>query len=185
MNSTPASLLERVRRPGDQVSWSRFVKLYTPLLFFWVRRLGLKDQDAADLVQDIFVTLLKKLPEFRYDETKGFRNWLRTVVVNRWRDQGRRRSLPMGLADAEFTDPGAGIEEFIEREYRQHLVHRALELMRQEFPVKTWKACWEHVVMGRSAQAVADELGIAAGSVYVAKSRVLTRLRAELEGLLE
>jgi RNA polymerase sigma-70 factor (ECF subfamily) len=57
--------------------------------------------------------------------------------------------------------------------------------MQVEFPEKMWKACWEHVVVGRSVAEVAAELGIAEGTVYVAKSRIMSRLRQELEGLLE
>jgi RNA polymerase sigma-70 factor, ECF subfamily len=64
-------------------------------------------------------------------------------------------------------------------------VRRALELMQAEFPMRLWKACWEHVVNDRPAAEVAAELGIAVGTVYVAKSRVLSRLREELADLLE
>ena len=76
-------------------------------------------------------------------------------------------------------------ETFWEIEYRQHLVGRALELMQSEFEPATWRACWEVVVAERSASAVAAELGISVDSVYAAKSRVLRRLRKELEGLLD
>ena len=69
---------------------------------------------------------------------------------------------------------------FAEAEYRQHLVSRALQLMQAEFPAKIWKACWEHVVAGKTATEVAAELDIAVGTVYVAKARVLCLLRHEL-----
>jgi RNA polymerase sigma-70 factor (ECF subfamily) len=148
----------------------------------------LQDTDAADLVQEVFTTLVQKLPEFQYDRNKGFRNWLRTVLLNKWRDRARRRVSATIVANegdlAELVAPEAS-DTFAEVEYRQHLVSRALQLMQTEFPPKTWKACWEHVVAGRSAQEVAEELGISPGSVYVAKSRVLCRLRQELDGLLE
>ena len=55
MDSTSASLLERLRHPEQQTAWTRFVQLYTPMLFHWARRLGLQDDDAADLVQDICI----------------------------------------------------------------------------------------------------------------------------------
>ena len=53
MTQTPVSLLERLRQPGDQEAWQRFVELYGPLIYAWSRRAGLQDQDAADLVQDV------------------------------------------------------------------------------------------------------------------------------------
>jgi RNA polymerase sigma-70 factor (ECF subfamily) len=187
MNTTSATLLERLRQPSEADAWFRFTQLYTPLLFFWCRRRGLQEQDAADLVQEVFATLVQKLPEFRYDRDKGFRNWLRTITLNKWRDRCRRAASRGSAAAESLADVPAPEEaaEFEEAEYRQHLVHRALELMKNEFPPRTWKACWEHVVVGRPAAEVAAELGIAVGSVYVAKSRVLCRLRHELEGLLD
>ncbi len=73
MDSTPPSLLERLRLPGEEAAWGRFVELYTPLLFFWARRLGLQEADAADLVQDVFRALVRKLPGFVYEPGKSFR----------------------------------------------------------------------------------------------------------------
>src|SRR5438105_7898615 len=83
MNTTPLSLLEQLRRPAPSEAWQRFVRLYTPLLFYWVRRLGLPAQDAADVVQEVFAALVPRLPEFRYDPHRSFRGWLWTVTLNR------------------------------------------------------------------------------------------------------
>jgi RNA polymerase sigma-70 factor (ECF subfamily) len=188
MHTTSASLLQRLRQPSEKESWPRFVKLYTPLLFYWARRLGLQDPDAADLVQDVFTALVQKLPAFEYDPERGFRSWLRTVMLNKWRDRGRRSApASVGLPAAELSDLAAPEDGkfFGEVEYRQQLVRRALELMQAEFPTRMWQACWEHVVAGRPAAEVAAELGIAVGTVYVAKSRVLCLLRQELAGLLD
>ncbi len=74
---------------------------------------------------------------------------------------------------------------FEEAEYRQFLVQRALEVMHAEFPAATYQACWQFVVLGRSAAEVAAELHLTVNSVYLAKSRVLRRLREELTYLLE
>jgi len=95
MDTTPGSLLERLRQPGQPEAWRRFVQLYTPLLFHWARRLGLQEQDAADLIQDVFLVLARKLPDFTYDRRQSFRGWLRTVTLNKWRESARRRGLPM------------------------------------------------------------------------------------------
>ena len=186
MHTTSSSLLLRLRQADEQTAWNRFVQLYTPLLYFWAQRWGLQNQDAADLVQEVFVTLVQKLPEFQYNPQLGFRNWLRTVAHNKWRDFGRRRGLA-AAGDKSLGDVAAPEQEdaLAEAEYRQHVMSRALELMKAEFPPKMWKACWETVVEGRSAAEVAVELEIAEGTVYVAKSRILNRLRQELDGLLD
>ncbi|HJT31984.1 MAG TPA: sigma-70 family RNA polymerase sigma factor [Pirellulales bacterium] len=187
MESTPVSLLERMRKPGDADAWNRFVELATPLLSSWAHRLGLQNQDAADLVQEVLSVLVEKLPGFTYDPNKSFRGWMRTIATNKWREW-RRRPAPAlletgGSQLAEW--PADDGDAFWEQEYRDYLVARALALMRGEFQPNTWQACWQHVVSGRSAADIADDLGMSIGAVYMAKSRVLNRLREELRGLVE
>jgi RNA polymerase sigma-70 factor (ECF subfamily) len=188
MHTTSASLLVRLREPNQSDAWSRFVALYTPLLFTWARRVGLNDTDAADLIQDVFTVLLQKLPEFTYDRHRSFRGWLRIVTLNKWRENRRRKSpLPLADGDADLNgvpDP-APEDAFWEAEYRRHLVARAIQLMQEDFEATTWKACWEFVVSGRPAAEVASELAVSVDVVYSAKSRVLRRLREELDGLMD
>ena len=188
MESTSVSLLERLRQPGQAQAWDRFVVLYSPLLLYWARKAGLRPEDAADVVQDIFAVLVRKMPEFSYDKTKRFRGWLRTIASNKLRDRLRKREgEPEMLKDADLSalEGANGLEEFWDGEYHRQLVKRALEIMEIEFQPATWKACWEHVVNGRSGTAVAKELGISENAVYIAKYRVLRRLRTEFEGLLD
>ena len=187
MNTTSASLLERLRQPEEAAAWPRFVRLYTPLLFYWARRTGLPQEDAADLVQDVLMTLVQKLPLFTYEPGRTFRGWLRTITMNKWRERGRRKSLAgPGPNDPGFSAVPARPEAdpFDEVEYRKQLVQRALQVMQSEFEPRTWQACWETAVEGRSAGEVAQQLGVSIDVVYAAKSRVLKRLREELDGLL-
>jgi RNA polymerase sigma-70 factor (ECF subfamily) len=188
MFTTSGSLLEQLRRPDEEAAWARFVKLYTPLIYTWGRRMGVPRQEAIDLVQDVLTILVQKLPEFSYDRSKSFRSWLRTVTLNKLREQLRRRPGSMVNASDSFLDDlarSADSDTFEEKEYRRHLVRRALQLMQGDFAPTTWKACWEHIVSGRSAAEVGRELGISEGAVYVAKYRVLRRLRETLSGLLD
>jgi RNA polymerase sigma-70 factor (ECF subfamily) len=181
-------LLERLRQPTDQEAWAQFVRLYTPLLYYWARRVGLQPQDAADLVQDVFALLCQKLPQFTYDRGRSFRSWLRTVTLNRWRsDQRRRAAQQRADPDAHLSDLAAsdGFELFEEGEYRRHVVGRALELIEADFQPVTWKAFWEFVVNGQPAAKVAVQLGLSEGAVRAAKFRVLCRLREELAGLVD
>jgi RNA polymerase sigma-70 factor (ECF subfamily) len=183
MITTSVSLLQKLRRPEDGQAWEEFVGLYTPLMLAWARKLGLQDADAADLVQNVFVLLLRKMPEFVYDPGKSFRGWLRAVARNEWLAR-RKRAAPDALpADAEVAAPAE--EGFWEQEYRSHLAHRALRLMQSEFEANTWRACWETTVNGRAAAEVAAELGMQPGAVRAAKFRVLNRLRVRLDGLMD
>lgn len=188
MLTTPPSLLERLRESPEREAWERFVDMYTPLFFTWTRRLHLGDHEAADLVQDLFTVLVEQLPRFAYDRDRSFRAWLKTILLNRWRNHLRRRMteavVPHGDLEA-IADDDEAIPELEEAEYQQYVVRRALALMQAEFHEATWKACWEFVVNDRPAQEVARDLGISVNAVYLAKSRVLRRLREELAGLLD
>jgi RNA polymerase sigma-70 factor (ECF subfamily) len=181
---TSASLLLRLREPSAEDAWDRFVALYTPLMYSWARRLSGKD-DVDDLVQEVFTLLVKCLPEFEYRAGGSFRAWLKTVLHHKLLDfQRQRKNAPPAdpAALEQATDP---TEAFWEDDYRQYLVRRALELMQADFQPATWKACWEVVACSRPAAEVAQELGLSIGAVHAARFRVLTRLRQELEGLLD
>jgi RNA polymerase sigma-70 factor (ECF subfamily) len=182
MDSTSASLLDRLRQPDNAAAWERFVELYSPVLYHWAARSGLAPHDAADLVQEVFVLLLEKLPHLAYDPQRRFRGWLWTVTRNKARERYRRQTTPAGarVPEDELPDPDDG-DELAEQEYRQLLVRRALQLMRTDFQEQTWRACWEHIVEGRTAA----ELGMTDGALRAAKFRVLSRLRRELAGLWE
>jgi RNA polymerase sigma-70 factor, ECF subfamily len=187
MDLTPASLLDHVRNPADQAAWKRFVQIYTPLLYHWAHRIRLQDQDAADLVQDVFTVLVQKLPEFQYDRQRSFRAWLKTVLLNKWREHQRRRA-PVALegnGNSVAAPPDAEPDGLSEAEYRQQLVQRTLKLIRPEFQPATWQAFWQSFIAGRPAPEVARDLGITVNAVYIAKCRVLRRLRRELDGLLD
>jgi len=191
MNSTSANLLKRLREPQAESAWQRFVELYAPLIFYWARQKGLNADDASDLLQDVLTTLLTRLPEFQHDPDRRFRGWLRTITVNRVTDMHRRnaiRSLQTELdstAVLNLLTQADSNDRFIESEYRAVVINGALDLLRSEFQPVTWQACWLQIVEGQPASAVASQLNIPLNSVYLAKSRVLARLRQELEGLMD
>ena len=188
LESTSASLLLRLKAKDNSVAWTRFVELYTPMIFFWARKCGLQAEDASDLVQDVLSLLLKKLPEFQYDSQKSFRSWLRTVTINKLRDQLRIKKIPVENTSLSMLGRIVDVdqaEKDWDSQYQDKLVARAIELMKSEFSETTWQACYQYVIEGKPAQTVADELGISVWTVYSAKSRLLNRLRQELDGLLE
>jgi RNA polymerase sigma-70 factor (ECF subfamily) len=186
MQSTSASLLERLRGPTNPEAWDRFVQLYTPMLYHWACRVGLQEADASDLVQEVLILLMRKLPVFEYDPRQSFRAWLLTVTQNKWREICRRRQ-PLANEGPDTLAEVAAKEtaDIDEAEYREQLIQQALRLLRHEFPASTWAAFEQYVLAGRDADEVAAGLGVKVGTVYAAKSRVLARLRAELAGLLD
>lgn len=180
-------MLERLRGQPDQEAWNRFVDLYSPLLFAWATRAGMSEHDAVDLVQDVFMVLMVELPRFEYDVTrKNFRGWLKTITVNKCRER-QRRQRPAAIGGSEHGFSGvvddATVEAFWEGEYRQHLIARALRLMQSDFEPQTWRAAWLALTTDRTAANIGQELGLAEASVWIAKSRVLRKLRQEMAGM--
>lgn len=190
MNSTSESLLLRLKSSNDQQAWSTFVELYTPLIFYWARRVGLHTNDAADLAQDVLTLVFQKLPNFDYDANMSFRGWLRTVTLNRYRESLRKRTLGAKTGTdsllgkiASVSTPSAAQSTW-DLSYQQSLVARSMELLQNEFQPKTWSALRRYVLDGVPATEAAQEHGLSVSTVYAAKSRLMSRLREKLEGLL-
>jgi len=185
--STSASLLQRVKTQ-DPEAWQRLVRLYGPLVYHWCRISGLKGEDTADIVQEVFCAVAPGIAGFRGGRPGSFRAWLRTVTRNKIHDLFRRRQ---GQAEAkggttaqqqllevpqppELTEPP---------DAEDALWRRAVELVRAEFEDRTWQAFWRVAVDGQPPVGVAEELSMTVHAVYQAKYRVLGRVRQELSDL--
>jgi RNA polymerase sigma-70 factor (ECF subfamily) len=188
MHTTSPTLLARLKQPADERAWQRFNELYTPLLYYWLRRAGLGQQEAADVVQEVMIVLVRTLPEFEYDKAQSFRSWLRTVLMNKYRDRGRKQMHEPAQADTGMLDEAAATEAdslFTDEEYRQQVVARALQVMQRDFEEKSWRAVWAVTVDGVPAAEAAAQFELTLGGLYAAKFRILQRLKEELAGLLD
>jgi RNA polymerase sigma factor (sigma-70 family) len=191
MFQTRASLLLRIRDPHDGLAWGEFVRLYAPLLHAYAMKNGLQDADAADLAQDTLRNVLRAAPEFVYDPGRGsFRGWLFAVARNEVRRFVNRRARQVvGTGDSdvravldEHPDREGDPDEW-DHEYRLNLFLWAAERVRVEFRENTWQAFWRTAVGGEDAAAVAAELGLTVGAVYIARSRVTARIRQEVQAV--
>lgn len=186
---TRASLLLRLSQ-ADEAAWREFVELYEPLILGFARQRGLQDADARDLCQDVLRALAGAIG--RFDPTRGdgtFRGWLtriaRNMVINQV--QARQRRTP-GSGDtalhqrlAEEPAPEGADSALFDLELRRRLFRWAAERVRTACSETTWRAFWRTAVDGQSPASVASELGISVGAVYIARSRVIARLREQVE----
>ena len=191
--STQPSLLLRIRDPQDSAAWQRFVEIYTPFIYNACKSKGLQAADAADVTQDVMHAVSQAIGRFQYDPARGaFRNWLFTVTRSRLNDFFRRRQRhPAGSGESQVQellqsqpDPDAE-EDLWQKAWKQHLLDYAAGIARAEFEPATWTAFWSTTIENRPVKEVAEELGLSTGAVYIARSRVLARLRKVVEEIDE
>jgi RNA polymerase sigma-70 factor (ECF subfamily) len=193
MDLTSLSLLERARAGADR-AWDRLVALYQPLIYHWLRRQGLTHHESEELTQEVLLVVHKELGAFAHPGAPGaFRGWLRVVTAHRgkayWK-AGKLRPAAAGGSDfhaavEQLEDPHSGLSRVWDREHDEHVLRRLLELLDDEFEPRTLQAFRRQVLDGAGAEEVATELGMSVGAAYVAKSRVLARLRKEAAGLID
>jgi RNA polymerase sigma-70 factor (ECF subfamily) len=171
----------------DQNAWEKFVHLYTPLMFYWARKVGLQQSDAADLVQDVLSIVFRRLPDFQYDTAGSFRGWLRTVTLNKFREKKRKRITEVSTASDSMLEQVASLqraESTWDLDYGRLLVQQSMALMEPDFQPATWKALTAVMAQGQTVDQAASSTGVSAWTIYSAKARLMKRLREELNGLL-
>lgn len=191
---TRRSLLVRLREAQDDAAWGEFIAIYEPLVYRLARRRGFQDADARDLCQEVLRTVAGAIDRFDLDPNRGsFRGWLfrisRNLMLNYLVSQRRhpkgsgRSDLYLLLESQLAADPEDSA--LFDTEYKRILFHRAAESIRHEFSETTWQAFWLTGVDAVEIKEVAQRLAISTGAVYIARSRILARLKErvrEIEG---
>jgi len=188
--ATRASLLLQLRDHGNQSAWAEFLSIYMPLLHAYAMKAGLQDSDAADIAQETVRQVFRNIDRFDYQPDRGsFRGWLLTIARNLIRKHANKmaKGTP-GTGDSnmlELLHQQASPEttDQWELDYRMRLFHVAAEKVKQEFRQNTWIAFWRSVVDGAEINTLVQELGMTAGAIYIARSRVTARLRDEVARL--
>jgi len=189
---TRVTLLARLKDGADAEAWREFVRLYGPVVYGFARKRGLQDADAADLMQEVLRSVARNAGRMEYDPKRGtFRGWLYTVTRNKvYNFLSGQRNRPRAVGDSgaqerldAVPDREVDRDDDWDVEYQRRLSAKAMDAVKHEFQPNTWKAFWGTAVEGRGAQEVGTELKMTPGAVYVAKSRVLARLRDEVQRL--
>jgi RNA polymerase sigma factor (sigma-70 family) len=186
-SSTSSSLLVRLQQdPADQTAWAEFVRRYGNRIHGWCRVWGLQEADAQEVSQEVLLKLIRAMQVFRYDPAQRFRGWLKTITHHAWQDLARRRTLIAPGGDLAPDDPMQSLAArddlavWVEREYEQELLERALDRVRPRVQAQTWDAFRLTALDGLPGIEVAARLGMAVTSVYKAKSNVQKLLEAEV-----
>lgn len=192
--TTSFSLLDRLQSQQDEHAWQQLNDIYAPLIHGWLSRQQLEQSDRDDVVQDVLLVVLRRLPQFEHNRRAGaFRTWLRTITVNCLRDHWKSRRLrPLVGGDTSFADAlnqladdNSELSRQWDEEHDLMVTRKLLDSIRDNIEESTWRAFEGVALQEKPAADVATELQMSIASVYQAKSRVLARLRQTAVGLLD
>lgn len=184
---TRASLIMRLPDAEDAPAWKEFAAIYEPFVYQFARRRGLQDSDARELVQDVFLGVAKSVRRFKPDPSQArFRTWLfriaRNQLLNRLAGSERDQLVDStAWKNLEGTIDGDAASSADQMDYRREVFHWASARVQRSVKPETWAAFWQTSFVGRSVEEVAGQLGVSRGFVYVARSRVIQKLRVEVQ----
>ncbi len=184
---TRASLILRLPTKADAQAWREFVGIYEPFLHRFVRRQGLQDADARELVQDVLLSVVQAVGHWQQDATRAkFRTWLFRIARNKLIDllskRQRQATRTGGSGLLEVAQPERLVEDAL-LAHRRELFRWAAAKVKELVQLATWEAFWKTSVEELPVTDVAQQLGLTTGAVYIARSRVLARLKEELKTL--
>lgn len=182
---TRASLILRLQDAADVVAWDEFAAIYAPVVYRSARRLGLQSADSDDLVQEVLTAVAQSVTQWlRRDDRGPFRKWLFRIARNTAIDFLTRRKhrawAEGGDAVARKLEEVAAavrVPSEFDLEYSRAVFLRASEVVRRQVSETTWQAFYRTSVLRESVETAAEDLGLRAGAVYVARSRVMKRLQ--------
>jgi RNA polymerase sigma-70 factor (ECF subfamily) len=184
---TQPSLIARVKDLGDGASWAEFLGIYQPIVFRMARRRGMQEADALDVMQQVFLSIARSIENWTAEEGRPpFRAWLSTIAKNAITKALARRPRDAATGASSVIDllhevPSAddATEELV-AEARHEVVRWAAQQLRSEFSFDTWNIFWQTAIEGVPAAEVAKAMGRSPGAIYVARYRVLTRLKEKV-----
>lgn len=187
--NTRHSLLLRLADASDGEAWNEFLEVYERAIFRFACSRGLQSADAEDVTQRVLEAVLAKSRKWDPASGGSFGAWLfrvtRNLAAKAYRQRDRTQiglNIEQELQSLdELSSPPDEEKTIFQIEYRKALFHWAAELVQHQFQPETWSAFWMNAVDQKNASDVARELGIAKSAVYVAKCRVLARIRIEID----
>ena len=189
---TRVSLILRLSQPADAEAWEEFCDIYLPVIFRIAKARGLQDADAHDVSQNVLVRVARSVKNWSPDAERGsFGAWLGTIARNLLIDflrSNRNQHKTAGGSDIErLVDDNvehhcaADCEDLIDAQLHRQLFVWAAKKVESSVQASTWQAFWRTAVQNERVDAVAEDLEMTAGGIYVARSRVIAKIRKTIE----
>ncbi len=188
LDSTRASLLSRIKDPGDATGWQRFFDTYASLIHSSALKAGCSTTEADDVLQEVLLSVAREIPDFKYDPAKGtFKSWLFRIVSRRVVDLFRRRRV----GDARRVDSAVlqddmdllypSLELGWEEQWREHQLARACDKVKAEVSPRQWQMFELFVLHGWPMDRITGFLCVNRAQVYMAKMRVGRLMKQAVE----
>ncbi|PQO38617.1 sigma-70 family RNA polymerase sigma factor [Blastopirellula marina] len=185
---THESLICRVKDPHDELAWNQFMTIYRPVIYRLAREKGLQHADSEDLVQRVFTSLAQAMADWEPRQNGPlFRNWLgriaRNAILNALSRAKPDRPTGSTTVNALLNEiPVEGeTDSVLLRESRLQAFRWAAGEVEREFNKSTWIMFRETAIEGRSVSEVALQVGKTAGAVYIARCRVMQRIKEKID----
>lgn len=188
VSGTPIHLLAQLREdPADPVAWKQLVDRFGPRIYAWCRRWGLQEADARDATQNVLVAIFERMGRFRYDPTKSFRSYLKTLAHYACCDLKTARAVTPGTEDGRSwrealstEEAGYDLARSLEEAHEQEVLSAALDRVATRVDERTLEAFRLMAFEGLKGFEAAERLGMKVSSVFVAKCRVQKMLQDEV-----
>lgn len=186
---TRITLIQRLQHGGDEAAWEEFVAMYRPVIVGMALRKQLQPADAEDLAQQVLLAVSRNIDKWKQDRARArFRTWLQTVIRNTTINALTRK--PRDQASGGTTavqqlnqQPDREDSLWFDTEWRRETLRWAAAQVREEFESATWVAFWETAIEGTSASEAALKCGKSVGAVYIARTRVMQRIKQKIAEL--
>lgn len=190
---TSESLILRMKDPADSAAWSAFLAIYRPVVYRLAQSRGLQDADADDLAQQVFVSIARSVaswapaangPPFRAWMYRIAHNEILKAISRRKPDAAAGSSSVQEMLNAIPQDDSDASVELL-RESRMEAFRWASSAIQHEFTAATWTMFWQSTVEELKVDDVATTHGRTRGAVYLARYRVMKRLKEKIDEVSE
>lgn len=189
---TQVSLILRLQDKLDIEAWGQFVQIYEPLVYRLAKTRGFQEADAREIVQEVLMSVSRSVEDWDPDKEQGrFRDWLFIIARNlmikfltrrKYRTIGSGDSRIFELLNQQIAPDPESAEEF-DLEFKREVFRVAARKVREQVRASTWSAFALTSLEGKSTERAAEELGMTAGAIHIARSRVRGRLRREIKNI--